>query len=57
VLFDLGDRAADKPLLKQLRDAGVGSDELRQPPDTAALVETARRLSGAPGPVRVVTAT
>jgi trehalose 6-phosphate phosphatase len=57
VLFDLGDRAADKPLLKQLHDAGVGSDELRQPPDTAALVEAARRLSVRPGRCAVVTAT
>ena len=57
VLFDLGDRAADKPLLKRLHDAGVGSDELRQPPDTAALVEAARRLSVRPGRCAVVTAT
>jgi trehalose 6-phosphate phosphatase len=57
VLFDLGDRAADKPLLKQLHDAGVGSDELRQPPDTAALVEAARQLSVRPGRCAVVTAT
>jgi len=57
VLFDLGDRAADTPLLKQLHDAGVGSDELRQPPDTAALVEAARRLSVRPGRCAVVTAT
>ena len=57
VLFDLGGRAADKPLLKQLHDAGVGSDELRQPPDTAALVEAARRLSVRPVRCAVVTAT
>jgi trehalose 6-phosphate phosphatase len=57
VLFDLGDRAADKPLLKQLHDAGVGSDELHQSPDTAALVEAARRLSVRPGRCAVVTAT
>jgi len=57
VLFDLSDRAADKPLLKRLHDAGVGSDELRQPPDPAALVEAARRLSVRPGRCAVVTAT
>jgi trehalose 6-phosphate phosphatase len=58
VLFDLGDRAADKPLLKQLHDAGVGSDELHQPtPDSAALVEAANRLSVRPGRCAVVTAT
>jgi trehalose 6-phosphate phosphatase len=57
VLFDLGDRAADKPLLKQLDDADVGSDELHQPTDSAALVEAAKRLSVRPGRCAVVTAT
>jgi trehalose 6-phosphate phosphatase len=57
VLFDLGNRAADEHVLKQLHDARVGSDELRQPPDTAALVEAARRLSVRPGRCAVVTAT
>jgi trehalose 6-phosphate phosphatase len=57
VLFDLGDRTADKPLLKQLDDADVGSDELHQPTDSAALVEAAKRLSVRPGRCAVVTAT
>jgi trehalose 6-phosphate phosphatase len=57
VLFDLGDRAADKPLLKQLDDADVGSGELHQPTDSAALVEAAKRLSVRPGRCAVVTAT
>jgi trehalose 6-phosphate phosphatase len=57
VLFDLGDRAADKPLLKQLDDAGVGSDELHQPTDPAALVGAASRMSVRPGRCAVVTAT
>jgi trehalose 6-phosphate phosphatase len=57
MLFDLGGRAADKPLLKQLDDADVGSDELHQPTDSAALVEAAKRLSVRPGRCAVVTAT
>jgi trehalose 6-phosphate phosphatase len=58
VLFDLDDRAAAKPLVTQLRDAGVGSDELHQPTlDSAALIEATNRLAVRPGRCAVVTAT
>ena len=52
VLFDLGDMATDESLAKQLHDAGVITDDRRQP-----LLETAIRLSVRPGRCAVVTAT
>lgn len=52
VLFDLGDMATDESLAKQLHDAGVTTDDRRQP-----LLETAIRLSVRPGRCAVVTAT
>ncbi len=52
VLFDLGDMATDESLAKQLHDAGVTTDDRRQP-----LAETAIRLSVRPGRCAVVTAT
>jgi trehalose 6-phosphate phosphatase len=56
VLFDLGDRAADKPLVEQLHDAGVGFGEIHRS-DSAALVEAADRLGVRPGRCAVVAAT
>ena len=50
VLFDLGDRAVAKHLVKQLHDAGVATDD---PP----LLEAANRLSVRPGRCAVVAAT
>ena len=50
VLFDLDDLATDHPLIKQLHDAGVATDD-HQP-----LVEAANRLSVRPGRCAVVTA-
>ena len=50
VLFDLGDRAVAKHLVKQLHDAGVASDD-------RPLLEAANRLSVRPGRCAVVTAT
>ncbi len=52
VLFDLGDPTAEKPLVKQLQDAGVATDDRPQP-----LLEAANRLSVRPGRCAVVTAT
>jgi trehalose 6-phosphate phosphatase len=52
VLFDLGDLATDESLAKRLHDAGVATDDRRQP-----LLETAIRLSVRPGRCTVVTAT
>ena len=50
VLFDLGDRAVAKPLVKQLHDAGVATDD-------RPLLEAANRLSVRPGRCAVVAAT
>jgi trehalose 6-phosphate phosphatase len=50
VLFDLGDRAVAKHLVKQLDDAGVATDD-------RPLLEAANRLSVRPGRCAVVTAT
>jgi trehalose 6-phosphate phosphatase len=52
VLFDLGDLATDESLVEHLHDAGVVTDDRRQP-----LLETANRLSVRPGRCAVVTAT
>jgi trehalose 6-phosphate phosphatase len=52
VLFDLGDLATDESLVKHLHDAGVATDDRRQP-----LLEMANRLSVRPGRCAVVTAT
>jgi trehalose 6-phosphate phosphatase len=56
VLFDLDDLATDKSLVKQLRDAGVGSDQIHRS-DSGALLEAADRLSVRPGRCAVVAAT
>jgi trehalose 6-phosphate phosphatase len=50
VLFDLGDRAVAKHLVKQLHDAGVATDD-------RPLLEAANRLSVRPGRCAVVAAT
>ncbi|HME77723.1 MAG TPA: trehalose-phosphatase [Mycobacterium sp.] len=52
VLFDLGDLATDESLVRHLRDAGVVTDDHRQP-----FLETANRLSVRPDRCAVVTAT
>jgi trehalose 6-phosphate phosphatase len=52
VLFDVGDLATDESLVKHLHDAGVATDDRRQP-----LLEMANGLSVRPGRCAVVTAT
>jgi trehalose 6-phosphate phosphatase len=58
VLFDLDHPTAGIPLVQQLSDAGVRSDQLdRTNPDAAALVEAANNLAVRPGRCAVVTST
>jgi trehalose 6-phosphate phosphatase len=52
VLFDLDNLATDQPLIKQLHDAGIATNDGHNP-----LLEEANRLSVRPGRCAVVTAT